>query len=293
MAFNVTVGIGLALLLAAMSVGVGAVLTGGDGFLVARICWFIAAADIIGFAGWLLLRQKNLPKGWQVLLTIGLLAVTVGGLDGALGWTNYRQVQAGPAISLNIAHVAAGRMIAGQSQGIQGATSVYAVTAYLEATNTGAAGTIQPSSWAIHVKFPDGRVLDGMAVQIPPEGITGCFRIKNEGYRIEKADEFTGKLLKISRRTGMSKALYCSRSHRIRHSRHFPMTRKSWSMPLIRTDTLSLRRGSLVISSTAAKEGSCRGIRSPIPLQAAISRSLTSSRLEPCSASSPRSKRAC
>jgi hypothetical protein len=100
MAFEITVSIGLTILLGALGGGIAVVVTATDspGFLVARILFIVAAVDAIGFAVWLTSRTLHVTS-WQWVLAALVAFVSIGGLVATLQWTNYREAMSSKELS--------------------------------------------------------------------------------------------------------------------------------------------------------------------------------------------------
>lgn len=94
MAFNITVGIGLAILLSALAEAASE-MTGvtSDAFMIAKVCWFITAADIIGFTVWLLLWRGKW-SAWKGTCVIFISFLTVYALGAVIRWTDFKEAMA-------------------------------------------------------------------------------------------------------------------------------------------------------------------------------------------------------
>jgi hypothetical protein len=90
--FEITIGVGLAILLALLGIGVGLAMTAADpnGFLVAKICFVFSALDIVGFAVYLLSRNTDNPF-WRTVAAGAIGMVTIAALVWVLSWLNYRE----------------------------------------------------------------------------------------------------------------------------------------------------------------------------------------------------------
>ena len=93
MVFEITVGIGLAVLLSAVGTGISLSVTAFDspGFLIAKICWVAAALVVVYFAVWLTARSIHVSI-WQIVVATIISGSAAGALVATLQWTNYRQV---------------------------------------------------------------------------------------------------------------------------------------------------------------------------------------------------------